>query len=140
METTTRINMKNHSYRDVKQTPVEDFDSATMTGSEIPAWLGQSKELWMCGASQCGSLKREECILERAIEDKDYAAEPFPEEALEPLEWQKIVATLDVCATQDCPTIKFCDAEGFDVVPYYMMSVIGEENEKGIEKEDETKP
>ena len=83
----------------------------------------------MCGTSGCGSLKREECILERAIEDNDYVAKPFPKEAFEPLEWQQILATLDVCAIKTCPTTQFCDEEGFDVVPYYMMSVIKEETE-----------
>ena len=33
---TTRINMKDHSYKDVNRTPVEDFDSTTTTKTKIP--------------------------------------------------------------------------------------------------------
>ncbi|RYA40215.1 hypothetical protein DD606_25715 [Enterobacter cloacae complex sp. GF14B] len=125
-ETTTKIHLKDHSYKDVNQTPVEEFDSATVAGSELPAWLGQPKELWMCGASHCGSLRREECVLERAIEDKEYIPKPFPEDALEPLEWEHILATLDVCTITDSPITKVCDKEGYDVLPYYMVSVVPE--------------
>ncbi|MGJ2631377.1 retropepsin-like aspartic protease, partial [Salmonella enterica subsp. enterica serovar Paratyphi A] len=80
LDTTTHINLKNHDYRDVIRTPVEDFDSATTIGSEFPTGFGKPKELWMCGASQCGSLQREEYILETAINDGTYIPKPFLED------------------------------------------------------------
>lgn len=129
MDTTTRVNLKNHGYRDVTRTPIEDFNSTIVTELGIPTWLGQPKELWMCGDSQCRSLKCEECILERAIEDTKYIPEPFPEEALEPLEWQQILATLDVCAINAGPTMQFCDQDGYDMVPYYMVKAVNDNNE-----------
>ncbi|RYA83494.1 hypothetical protein DD594_27250, partial [Enterobacter cloacae complex sp. 4DZ1-17B1] len=45
LEATTRINLKDHSYRDVTRAPMEEFDSAIVVGSELPAWLGIPKEL-----------------------------------------------------------------------------------------------
>ena len=110
-DVTTRVNMKTHKYRDVTRTPVEEFDSATVIESTVPSWIGKPRELWMCGASDCESLKREESILERAINDEDYIPEPFLEYALEPLEWGQIMAMIDACAIRDQPTTRFCDPE-----------------------------
>ena len=47
----TRINLSNHSYRDVARTPVEDFESATATTkSSRPSWEHSGSHLWMCEA------------------------------------------------------------------------------------------
>ncbi|MCO5606512.1 hypothetical protein L7F22_060700 [Adiantum nelumboides] len=103
-----------------------EFDYATVAGSKLLTWLGNPKELWMDGASECGSLKREECILERPMEDDDYVFEPFSKENLEPFRWDHILATLFVCATTYGPTTKLCNKNGYNVVPYYGISVITE--------------
>ena len=71
--------MKDHSYRDVNRTPVEDFNSATARETEIPAWLNSKGHIWMCGASDCGSLTRKEGKGDRDFEDSDYIPEPFPD-------------------------------------------------------------
>ena len=48
----TRVNLSNHSYRDVARTPVEDFESATATTkSSGLSWEQSGSHLWMCGAS-----------------------------------------------------------------------------------------
>ena len=69
-----------YSYRDVSRTSVEDFDFATGEESEVPAWLSSKAHLWMCGASDCESLAREECEREQSFEDLHYIPDPFPEE------------------------------------------------------------
>ena len=46
LENVIRINLKDHSYRDVNRTPV-DFDSTTAVESEIPAWLNSKAHIWM---------------------------------------------------------------------------------------------
>ena len=53
------MNLKDHSYRDVAKTPIEDFESATTTQ---PSWLGRPNQLWMWGASdnEDNHLEREE--------------------------------------------------------------------------------
>ena len=59
IETTTRINLKDHSYCDVMmRTPVEDFESATQRSSEGFTWKSKPQAIWMCGASDCESLVR----------------------------------------------------------------------------------
>ena len=55
----TRVNLKDHTYRDVNKTPVEDFNSATTPDTELPSWMNAKTHLWMCGASQCGELQIE---------------------------------------------------------------------------------
>ena len=77
METTTRINLKDHSYRDVMRTSVEDFESATQRSSDGFTWKSKPEAIWMCGASDCESLVRQEDVIERAIEDHSICQNPF---------------------------------------------------------------
>ncbi|MCO5566309.1 hypothetical protein L7F22_019986 [Adiantum nelumboides] len=107
-DATTRISLKDHSYRDVMKTSVEDFDSATPNESDVPTWLCQKKEIWMCKASDCSDFDEKEAALDRALGDEAYMPEPFREHMFEPNEWTQILATLDVCVNEVIPT-KFCD-------------------------------
>src|SRR5271167_3724194 len=70
-EAITRINLTNHSHRDVARTPVEDFESATTRDkSSVPSWMSsRKKEIWMCGASE-GS--EQELNDDEITGDKDY--------------------------------------------------------------------
>ena len=110
----TRINLKDHSYRDVMKTPVEEFDSTTTRGSDLHLWSSGDTHLWICGASECGSLRREDCQLDRDKEDKEYIPDPFPEELFKPLKWMQMLATMDICTNETTPT-KFVDEEGMIV-------------------------
>ena len=51
----------------------------------------------MCGASEDGSLRKEDCALEKSEDDEDYVPAPFPEEMFEPVEWMQMLANIDVC-------------------------------------------
>ena len=47
----TRVNLKNHNYRDVTGSPVEEFDSASSKATKRT--LSEDRaDLWMCGASR----------------------------------------------------------------------------------------
>ena len=71
----TRINLRNHQYRDVTYSPVEEFDSAS---SEVSNQIyGRGKELWMCSTS-CMGLKPEQVVHDRVITDEAYIPVPFP--------------------------------------------------------------
>ena len=60
-EAITRVNLKDHSYRDVARTQIEDFESATTnTKSAIPSWANALTYLWMCRASGTDSLLKEQ--------------------------------------------------------------------------------
>ena len=76
----TQISLKDHSYRDVTKTPVEEFDSTTTRGTDLPSWSNGNTHLWMCGASENGSLKREDYNLECDEEENEYIPYPFSEE------------------------------------------------------------
>lgn len=135
---TTRINMLNHSYRDVNKTPVEDFDSSTVGETSLTSWLRPNQaDLWACGASECNSQDKKEWKGDRSYEDSDYVPEPFLEELLEPLEWIQILATLDVCVNETTPT-KFCDDEGYDIIPFNMVRPTLEEPHSGDERDRQT--
>ena len=122
---TTRINTKDLTYRDVARTPVEDFESGTQESADIPSWKNVKAPIWMCGASDQGSLHPDECVFYRPIEDEAYMPEPFPEEEFEPLEWSHLLATLDVCTSEKTPT-KFYDENGYDIMPIMMVNCIYE--------------
>ena len=64
----------------------------------------------MCGASEDGSLRKEDCALERSDNDEEYVPDPFPEEMFEPIEWMQMLANIDVCVNETTPT-KFVDEE-----------------------------
>ena len=50
-EAITRINLLDHSYRDVARTPIEDYESATLiTISSQQSWNNSASQLWICGA------------------------------------------------------------------------------------------
>ena len=57
----------------------------------------------------------------REAMDEAYIPIPFPEEKLEPLEWLHCLGTLDVCTVNH--GIKFCDEDGYDIVPIRMINV-----------------
>ena len=113
----TRINLRNHQYRDVTYSPVEEFDSAS---SEVSDQIyGRGKELWMCSTS-CMGLKPEQVVHDRVITDEAYIPVPFSEHLIDPQEWVHALATLTVCAMPK--PIKFCDEDGYDVVPILMIT------------------
>ena len=56
----TRVNLRNHEYRDVTHSPVEEFDS---TSSEsLAKVIGKGKQLWMCSPS-CVDLKPKDVVM-----------------------------------------------------------------------------
>ena len=62
----TQINLKNHEYRDVTHSLVEEFDSAS--SESIEKVIGKATELWMCGSS-CVDLKFEEVKDRREVHE-----------------------------------------------------------------------
>ena len=66
-----RVNTADHSYKDVKETPIDEYDSITTHRSRILAWEKAQAHLWMCVASDHGRLEEEKCIHNRALYDKE---------------------------------------------------------------------
>ncbi|MCO5565132.1 hypothetical protein L7F22_018803 [Adiantum nelumboides] len=126
--------MKDHNYRDVAKTPMQNYDSTIINGNGVP-WMQTKAHIWMCGASDNGDLTKEECILERSVTDEAYIPEPFPEHLFEPFGWTQILSTLDVCVNELTPT-KFCDEKGYDLVTLQMASVILESGSESDENEE----
>ena len=70
-EAITRINLADHSYRDVARTPIEYFESATLSEK---SWVHSNSQLWMCGAL---NDKNEQKHKEPSVNEA-YILEPFP--------------------------------------------------------------
>ena len=113
-EAITRINVTDHSYWDVARTPVEDFESATLTSkSSKPSWMNQTSHIWMCGASDHDDQEER-----KSENDGDtYILDPFPNDKFVPDAWMDILATVDVCVNEVTPIV-FCDEEGYDLVSF----------------------
>ncbi|MCO5599137.1 hypothetical protein L7F22_053237 [Adiantum nelumboides] len=126
--------MKDHSYRDVAKTPVQEYDSIIINENGV-LWMQTKAHVWMCGASDNGDLTKEECILERSVTDEVYIPEPFLEHLFEPFGWTQILSTLDICVNELTPT-KFCDEEGYDLVTLQIKSVILESWSESDENEE----
>ena len=52
----------------------------------------------------------------------DYILEPFPEQLLEPLGWNDVLATIDVCA--NVHATRHCDNEGYAIMSCNMISIV----------------
>ena len=53
---------------------------------------------------------------------------PFPKEKLEIIEWFYCLATIDVCALNH--GTKFCNKDGNDIIPFWMVEVINNDGEE----------
>ena len=111
--------MRDHSFRDVAKTPMEDFESATIFYSK-PSWIGKPTHLWMCGTLENGDLKEKE---KNESEINDYTPESLLEHKFEPSGWNDVLATVTICVDDVTPTL-FCDKDGFDIIPVQMVNVI----------------
>ena len=116
----TRINLKDHSHRDVTHMPMEEFDSASSENSNSSA-KNNRENLWMCGASQASMITDglEWC---KDVMDESYFLSPFFEEKFELVEWIHCLVASDVSTIDH--GVKFCNDEGYDVVPIQMIGVI----------------
>ena len=47
----TRVSTADHSYKDVRETPMREYDSLT-SHSRTLAWEQAKAQAWMCGASK----------------------------------------------------------------------------------------
>ena len=90
----TRVNLKNHSHRDVTYTPMEEFDSASSENSDSTEEKDQ-ENLWVCGASRKSVMTdgSEWC---KDVMNEAYIPIPFQEEKLKPEEWTQEFAILGV--------------------------------------------
>ena len=78
----------------------------------------------MCSTSFMG-LKPKEVVHDRVITDEAYILVPFLEHLIDPQEWVHALATLTLCAMPK--PIKFCDVDGYDIVPILMIATKQEE-------------
>ena len=111
---TTSVDLRNHSYKDVMGTPVQDMVTTLGQENSIPSWLVHADPLGLDGV---GSSKESS-----QGEENPYIPEPFPEYELEPYGWNDILPTIDVCA--HVHATKHCDEEGYDIRSIYMVKVI----------------
>ena len=85
----------------------------------------------MCGASDD---ENEQNHKEPSVNEA-YILEPFPNDQFIPDAWMDVLATVDVCVNETCPTV-FCDDEGYDLVQFHMVSAIIEESEEATCEHD----
>ena len=115
----TRVNLKNHSYRNVTALPIEEFDLASSKASLPTESSEDAQKLWMCNASRT-SLRPDGSEWCKDVMDGTYMPYPCKEECFEPLEWPHVLSTIDVCVLPK--PIKFCTLEGYDIQPFLMIT------------------
>ena len=119
----TRVNLQDHSYRDVTKSPIEEFESGS-------SYLNPSKETdltseigaWICQVHSQNLLDEEKILTDKAVVDEVYIPQPFPEDEIDPHLWIQVLATLDTSALE--PGTQFCDEQGYDVIPIRMVTPI----------------
>ena len=118
-----KVNLDDHTYRDVTRTPVEDFESSLVqTKDEWESKDSSAPGAWMCDLFERASMLKE---LERtkALElDTSYVPKSFSEVEIDEHAWMQVLTTIDV-STMSKGT-KFCDDMGYDTMPIRMVNVI----------------
>ena len=112
---TTRIDLRDHSYKDVVTTPVRGMVSIVAHEDSIPSWLVNGHTLWLSEAIN-------ESDGESDASSLNYILKPFLEQEFEPHGWHEILATLDVCA--NVHATKHCNYEGYDLISMNMVSFV----------------
>ena len=85
----------------------------------LPSWLVHKELVWLCNVKKEPNNSKEEI--------NDYIPEPFPEHEFEPLWWNDVLATIDVCANIHAK--KHYDEEGYGIMSLYMVKVILDDEE-----------
>ena len=113
--------------------PMDEFDSASSENSDSQEGDKQAN-LWMCGASQATMLT-DGSEWRKEVENDKFILVPYPEEKFEPVKWAHCLATIDVSTLNH--GIKFCDGEGYDIVPILMVAIVNDDRVESnpLEKE-----
>ena len=116
----TTINLKNHSYRDVTYSPVEEFDSMTSAQTECM----QAKSLK--NIQQLEPIPEDDSseIIPRGVYDDYYMPDLNPVDSDLEEEWMHVLATVDSCDAKI--STKFCDDNGSVKMDFMMINPIVE--------------
>ena len=117
------MSLKDHSYKDANYTLVQDMVSMIEKTNSLPSWLVHKEPFWLCNVKEETRNLKEELNI--------YIPEPFPEHKFEPLWWNDVLATVDVCP--NIHATRHCDKEGHDIILVNMVKVIQENEELGID-------
>ena len=124
-DVTTRINLKDHTFRDVTHTPVEEFESATSDLTPHTHTDSTSeKDVWICQTPTPELLDEDERMMDKITKQGEYIPIPFLEDDIDPYEWLHTLSTIDVCALP--PQTQFCDERGYEIMPVRVITVVDE--------------
>ena len=122
-DVTIRINLKDHTFRDVTQTPVEEFESATSDFTpHAHTDFTSEKDAWICQIPTQDLLEEDERMVDNITQKGEYIPIPFQEDDIDPYEWLHTLSTIDVCALP--PQTQFCDERGYEIVPIRVITVV----------------
>ena len=122
-DVTTRINFKDHTFSDVTQTPVEEFESATSDFTPRTHTNSTSaKDAWICHTPSQDLLEEDERYVDGITKKGEYIPVPLLEDGIDPYEWLHTLSTIDVCEIP--PQTQFCDEQGYEIVPVRVIIVV----------------
>ena len=101
---------------------VEDFDASSLEASNNSS-SNYQENLWICGVSST-SKRTDGMEWCRDVLDESYIPTPFLEKKMEPLEWPRCLATIDVSCLNH--GVKIYDVDGYDIIPINMVKVMHE--------------
>ena len=74
----TRVNLQDHSYRDVTKTPIEEFESgSTYMNRSNKTDLTSEIGAWICQVHSQSLLDEEKLLTDKAVVDEPYIPQPF---------------------------------------------------------------
>lgn len=95
-----KVNLHDHSYRDVTTKPIGKFESTSygLTQQVLDDDMSDERT-WMCQLFNRASIKNQMEQVDRLIKEDVHIPNPFPKDKLDPHLWMQVLATMDVNAT-----------------------------------------
>ena len=118
---TTRVNLIDHTYRDIVKTPIDDFDSCSSGLSPNTASSSGYLENALLFQDPAEAILAENKYwTDKALQDEAYILHPFPKHLMDEHEWIHVLAALDTCTIRNGP--QFCDDDEHDIIPIQMVN------------------
>ena len=124
-----RVNLDNHTYRDVTKSPIEDVDTTSYElNKELSSTETQEEGAWLCEVYEHASMQENVKLVENLEMDEAYMPQPISIDKIEEHVWMQVLSTIDVSALSK--GTHFCNELGYDIEPILMIAVKRDTNDE----------
>ena len=124
-----RVNLDDHTYRDVTKSPIEDADTTSYElNKELSSTETQEEGAWLCEIYEHASMQENVKLVEDLERDEAYMPQQISNDKIEEHVWMQVLSTIDVSALSRGTC--FCNELGYDIEPILMITVKRDANDE----------